>query len=140
MGTLRPAEVSTGEERIFGDLVPRIHRRLDRQKLVEFLRLGFTQDQPVELALENIDREHPASIDVVVTDLPEPISRERIEKLVLSWRQKNPADRLEIGRLRLELLRQLDQPPPCVRIGENPQPQSRMMEVLVLEGLRVWLD
>src|SRR3954452_21093650 len=116
MGTLRPAKVSTGEEGIFGDLVLRIHRRLDRQKLVESFRLGYTQDQPVALALENIDRKHPALMDMVVAGLPEPISWERIEDLVLTRRQKNPADRLEVGRLRLELLRQLDELPTGVHI------------------------
>ena len=72
--------------------------------------------------------------------LPEPISREGIEDLILARRQKNPADRLEIRRIRLVLLRQLDDLPARVRVGENPQPKSGMLEVLVLEALRVRFD
>jgi hypothetical protein len=79
-------------------------------------------------------------MDMVVTGLPEPLSWEGIEDLVFTRRQKNPPDCLEVRRIRLELLRQLDDPPSGIRVGENPQPKSRIREVLVLEALRVRFD
>jgi hypothetical protein len=63
-----------------------ICRRLGQHQVFEPISFGLAKHEPVKLALEDVDREDPAEMVVLVTSLREAISFKTVEERVLATR------------------------------------------------------